>query len=179
VLKGAACDGLPSWHSLADRAVALRQPGRGSGGCSTEAGLTRSATRQGVTPSAGADGPCRSSTGGPHNVLAATRRAKDWSRPSEPDDLRDEEFWCQPLTRRPYVRFCGVGAAADEGARTETQDIGRGNPPTCDAARREFVTKNGNVNHGRRRMAFSQCGLAVAAASRARLRRPARAGYGP
>jgi hypothetical protein len=29
------------------------------------------------------------SAGGPHNVLAATRRDKDWSRPSEPDDLRD------------------------------------------------------------------------------------------
>jgi hypothetical protein len=58
---------------------------------------------------------------GPHNVLAATRRDKDWFRSSEPDDLEDEEFWCQPLVRRPYVRFCGVGAAADERARTETQ----------------------------------------------------------
>ena len=82
------------------------------------------------------------SAGGPHNVLAAIRRDKDWFRPSEPDDLENEEFWCQPLVRRPYVRFCGVGAAADERARTETQrDAGRGNPRTCGAARREIMTK--------------------------------------
>jgi hypothetical protein len=68
-------------------------------------------------------------TGSARRVWLLRDHGKDWSRPSEPDDLRDEEFWCQPLTRRPYVRFCGVGAAADEGARTETQDTGRGIRP--------------------------------------------------
>jgi hypothetical protein len=106
--------------------------------------------------------------GGPHNVLAATRRDKGWSRPSEPDDLRDEEFWCQLPARRPYVRFCGVGAAADEGARTETQDIGRGIRP-------RVTPLDGSLRPKRQREprpppnGILQYGLAVTAASRARL----------
>jgi hypothetical protein len=41
--------------------------------------------------------PRRILVGGPHNVLAARCRRKDWLHPPEPDDLEYEGFWCQPL----------------------------------------------------------------------------------
>jgi hypothetical protein len=57
----------------------------------------------------------------PRYVLAARCRDKDWFRPSEPDDLEYEGFWCQPrcaatgcevLRPRGRSRRTGPGRAA-------------------------------------------------------------------
>ncbi len=69
----------------ADRALALRDTRRSAGGGGAEGGLIERSTTE--YPAIG---------GGPHNVLAARCRDKDWFRPSGLDDLGYEEFWCQP-----------------------------------------------------------------------------------
>ena len=104
-----------------DRALALPDPRRSTGGSHREGGLIQRAALIEPSHPAREIQLSRELAGGPHNVLAARCRDKDWFRSTEPDDLEHEEFWCSRGKRRPDVRFCGVVAAGEKRARADVR----------------------------------------------------------
>ena len=103
---------------VADRALALRDARGSAGGRGVESGVTATHDVTTLSHSRAKLTLAPTSAGGPHNVLAARCRDKDWfALPSPTSSMRN--FGASRDERRPDVRFCGLGAAVEERARAD------------------------------------------------------------
>src|SRR5205085_7356275 len=75
----------------------IHQPWRDPGGCCREASLRHQEGRIIIASSTRPDQPRWIRAGGPSQTVAAICRHTVWTHPSEPDDLKNEGLWCQPL----------------------------------------------------------------------------------